>query len=754
MSNHVLSPDLHSREHSQSVLPMEYINRMLDRYSRTPSRPRPRHFSAPPAPPAASPQKDPFRQDKSSLHRYHKHKHHRQHKMTSFDGPWSDDLDSLKKAVQSMPDRYRSSFSSASKDVLETVCDPDILHIWETDSDIDNLLQLTSVIAKLCNLGTRKENGTNASDGSMIIIAEEKAGRNNVARICQLVEYLTCANGKKHLDGTVAAFGTIVVVRGWNNSVRSDIAGREVESTVKRINIAIERVFRMSNAVKNKIVWHHGPVIHFLLTWINNTTPNLRNALYAITITGSLNFTDSVKPSAAGRLNTLPDLTRLESYAKKLDIPILFLDPSSQLITFQHLATYMYYYAYYINTFLPVALSRPHLHKAQDELVTFAFQILGASQSKYGDRIVRVVKDHLDPGTAKRWARRCVDSRSYEKGKCRNAGKEEMIHRAVQLADGPFSTFSSPSDTDLPAFARLAVGPAAGGSMEYHTAAPVDISFSSSRMRPSSPAVFHILLPAQGQDLERVTNRMQGLMMAVLERVRQEKGNPQLGAEEKDMWAAVSRACSYALKEAKGKMPKSVEDKVKFVRDRLSKGTWGSIMSGGAGKQEPERGISDAARANQEAVKAYGAGGNMFGQPQMSGMGYGLQGQMGQQQQQMPFAQHQQQYAPQPQPDSGWQQMPFAQQSQQGMMAPPNSPGMGQPQHQPGPQMYAPQQHGQERGYGPVRMVDAGYAPPQGIGGGSAGGGAYTGSPPPMRQSSRGRGRRGGYSQSMGGNWM
>jgi hypothetical protein len=64
--------------------------------------------------------------------------------MTSFNGPSSSDLVAFKKSVQSMPDQYKSSFASVSKETLEKLCEPDVLHVWETDSDIENLLQLTS----------------------------------------------------------------------------------------------------------------------------------------------------------------------------------------------------------------------------------------------------------------------------------------------------------------------------------------------------------------------------------------------------------------------------------------------------------------------------------------------------------------------------------------------------------------------------------------------------------------------------------
>ncbi|KAF2826425.1 hypothetical protein CC86DRAFT_247437, partial [Ophiobolus disseminans] len=475
MSNRHISFGLPTDGQGHHELSMDYINRALNRFSRTP------HQSwSPQSSPAAT------KHHHSRPHRQHTRKHH-PHKMTSFNGPWSQDLDAFKKSVQSMPEQYKSSFASASKDTLEKVCDPDVLHVWESDSDIDNLLQLTSVIAKLCNLGTRKEKGANADDGSMVIIAEEKGGRNNFSRICELVEHLTGADGKKHLEGTVVAFGTIVVVKGWNNSIRSDTGAREAEVAVKRITTSIERVFKMGSfpTGKKKLVWHHGAVIHFLLHFINTTASSIRSAFHAITVTASLDLTTAIKPSSAGRINTLPDLSTLETYAKKLDVPVVFLDPASQLITFTYLATYMYYYAYYINTFLPSSLARPHLHKAQDALVLFAFRLLGASKSKYTDAVVSLVKERLG-SKAKKWARTCVDARNYEKAECRKAGKDEAIHHAVQLADGPFALFKYTSE-GLCAFARLAVGPASAGSMDFHVAAPVSISFASSRMRPSSP---------------------------------------------------------------------------------------------------------------------------------------------------------------------------------------------------------------------------------------------------------------------------
>lgn len=528
--------------------------------------------------------------------------------MSSFSGPWASNLEALQKSVQSIPEQYKAPFASASKATLAKICDPDVLSIWETDSDIDNLLQLTSVIAKLCDIGARVEKGATAKEGCAVIIVEEKKGRDNFGRVCQLVHYLTGAASKKHLEGTVVVFGKILVVRGWDNAISSG-QKEALGKAISRINIAIDRALEMGGfqGEKRKIVWHHGPVVHFLLSWINSTNSKLRSALSAITVTGSLNLTNGVAPSTAGRANHLSHLQRLESYAKKLNIPVVLLDSASQLITLDHLGNYMYFFAYYINTFMPSSLSRPHLHKAQDELVTFAFRLRAASEKRYGSEVVRIVQKHLDASTAKSWARSCISASSYGKSVCLAAGSDTAIHHAVQLAYTPFSQFNS--HAGVPAFARLAVGPAAVSSPSTHIAAPMDISFSNARLRPSNPATFHILLPSAPQDLEKVTGYVQGLMGAVLARVRQEHDDPVLGTQERDMWKAVVKSCTWALDGCEGKMPKEMMEKVKCVKEKLNEGTWACVLKGvergGQQKQQPQQ---PQQQEQQEQNRTYGFG--------------------------------------------------------------------------------------------------------------------------------------------------
>jgi hypothetical protein len=545
-------------------------------------------------------------------------------------GPWCKTLDDLQTSIKSMPPKYKSSFDDLSAQTLAAVCDTAHLHVWETDSDIDNLLQLTLCIVKIrTTAGTASADGVkrkNAGPG-MVIITEVKPDRDNFARVCGLVEHVTGVEGRRHLENTVCAFGGIVVVRGVDNrhvplpakdgsTKYADSVGKEMDLAVKRINVAIERVFRLDmfrSSFNRKIVWHHGPVIHFLIHWINSTTSMLRSSLTGITIQSALSFGsgNEIQPTLLGRLNTLPALAKLEEYTNTLGIPAIFLDNTAQLITFEYLATYMYFFGYYINTFLPRSLSLPHLYRAQDRLILFAFRLWGACQSTYGSDVVVFVQKNLQPQTARAWASLCIDPRNYTKEACQSAAADTEIHHAVQLADSPFETFLSTSTSGIgvPAFSRLMVGPAQSNPSQYSVAAPIEISYSGShtaQFRAKAPSPLRLLVPTpnlptsthlpdpagkadQQAKSETITARIQGTMMGVLERVRQDKGMPVIHDSERNMWKEVVKAVAVALEGTKGRLPKGVDEKVAFVRAKLAQGTWGYAL--GAPSQKIGQGM-------------------------------------------------------------------------------------------------------------------------------------------------------------------
>ncbi|KAJ4348022.1 uncharacterized protein N0V89_009394 [Didymosphaeria variabile] len=493
----------------------------------------------------------------------------------SFTGPSCKDLIEFMKSVKDIPLQHKDGFESMSKKAIEMVCDIDALHVWESGDDIDDFLQLTQVIVKL-QIEAEKHEGKRRKGPAMVVISSEQAaatkGRDGFERICELVRSLTKSDGKKHLNDTVCAFDAIVVVRGINYTSTSNS-----QAAVTRINTAIERVFKKQRPSTKQLVWHHGPTLSLLISWIDNTTSDLRSALTAISITAALDLTSGVKPSPIGKANKLSDIQTLEDYAKRLDIPVVFVDPASQLITYEYLATYMYYWAYYIHTFLPASVLRPHFYAALDTLVTFCFRARGASDSTYGASTVRMVQEHLSAPTARRWACSCISPSSYTKELCRAAGTDPQIHHAVQMADSPFAPFAHVPGYPLPAFSRLPLCPSdkpAESTGEHYIAAPVSFNLRTCAFRASSSSPFYVLLPREGRDVDKVTAWIQGTMMGVLERVRRDKDGPKIYKVETELFGEVAKACAWALEGCKGKMPEGVEEKVKFVGEKLASGTF------------------------------------------------------------------------------------------------------------------------------------------------------------------------------------
>lgn len=554
----------------------------------------------------------------------------------AFSGPWSRNMDELGKGLAAMPAHYHAGFMELSADATHILCHKSYLHVWETDSDIDDMLQLTQVIVKVRAMSTYVPQGPGKPPknvpAGMVIIVESVPGRDNFARICALVRHLMDEDGHPHLHGTVMTFRGIKVVKGVDNSrlvnaegsYISQEAESEARKTLERVNKAITRAFESGaypHTTDRKIVWHHGPALHFLNFWINNTTHTLRSSLAGVTIQSLLSLSNKgIAPGPKAMLyNKLQDLKRLEKFCNKLNIKATILDTSAQLIAYEYLATYLYFHPYYINTFLPKDVLKPHLQAGMDELVRWCFQLRAACEKAYNkpDQVVKKVQSRLSASKAKAWAKTCINLSSYaEKSVCQAQASDHAIHNAVQNADSPFKQF----EKGVEAFSRLTLGPAAELVSGHYAAVPISIQFDAQplQIRVDSSSPWRVWLPTPDQDAERVTQRVRGVMMGVLELVRTGptanasgmgfagKGMPVLGSEEKAAWAEVRKACLWALEGCKGKLPNGVEDKVAFVERMLKAGTWTWCL-----------GLSEGGVAGQEQ---FGQSGGWTG----TGAGFGL----------------------------------------------------------------------------------------------------------------------------------
>lgn len=91
----------------------------------------------------------------------------------SFTGPSCKDLVGFMKSVKDIPTKHKDGFEGMSKKAIETVCDIDALHVWESGDDTDDFLHLTQVIVKL-KIEAEKHEGRRKKEPAMVIISSEQ----------------------------------------------------------------------------------------------------------------------------------------------------------------------------------------------------------------------------------------------------------------------------------------------------------------------------------------------------------------------------------------------------------------------------------------------------------------------------------------------------------------------------------------------------------------------------------------------------
>ncbi|KAF2471245.1 uncharacterized protein BDR25DRAFT_172129, partial [Lindgomyces ingoldianus] len=513
-----------------------------------------------------------------------------------FNSPWSKTLEGLRKTAQGVPGQHKSEFDKLSTKTLEVINNTNYLHVWETDSDADNLLQLATVIVKIRSITTyvpHKTGPANYVPAGMVVLTEESTGdRDNFIRVCDMVKHIMRDPGQERLNGKVKVFSNIAVVRGVNNAKTPDNDGKYddkatakvAQEAVNRINVVIDRILKLGvyEGHRKKIVWHNGPVLHFLLYFINFTTAELRNALAGITVHSVFTFfklkqdpsvaaTGALQTTALGRKNSLQVLSRFTTYLTKLKITATFTDTESQLLNY-NLNTYVSYWGYNGILFAPSRVWTPHLHATMDALVTFCFRLRGACDKKSGQEVVEMVYAHLTPKHAKPYAKTCINASSYTTQLCRSAGADMSIHDAVSQADAPIQPLSN----RIPALSRLAIGPASN-SCGSHLAAPIEFEFNRMEMRISSSSPFRFLLPLASDDVEKARARTVASLNVVTNCISDGHGTlkqVKVEKEVKEAWVEMKTACLWALDGCKGRLPKGMEEKVRYVGEKLRGGQW------------------------------------------------------------------------------------------------------------------------------------------------------------------------------------
>lgn len=508
------------------------------------------------------------------------------------------------KQVKNIPGKFKPHLDEISQDTLAKVTDADAVMILECNDDLDGLCQLMEAFFRiqapdetdaetstqshwadawgLLASGTekKKKKSKKASTG-LLIISQEKDERNAYARIVDSLKHWTDEAGHEHLEGAATSFGNVIVVKGANYDKKPN--ENALKEVVKRIDIAIEQIIkkttRHSSSQAPKLIWHHGPNLSLLLVWISRTASNHRKALTSITLAASLTLTAGAKPSPQGRYNSPKDFDLLAKYASNLSIPVVILDPITQLIHYTNFSTYLPYFGYNITLFFPPSVTRIHYYHALDRLTTFAFALRGQQDGQYGYAVVNNVKSRHEGRLAHHWAKSCIDPTSYNLASTSPPNEANLL-QAIVLADCPWSPFTSfPDVTPLPSFTRIPLSPsAADAAQELYIAAPIKFDFKNDTYRAASQTPFRVMVPRPGVDLVKATASLQTTMAKLLRRVQEVKQTPlQVGAEEIELWIDAVNGISWALgKECMERMPKDWREKVAlFGKSLVLTGTWG-----------------------------------------------------------------------------------------------------------------------------------------------------------------------------------
>ena len=90
-----------------------------------------------------------------------------------FTGPSCSDLVEFMKSIKDIPSKHKGTFDDMSKKAIDTICDIDVVHVWESADDIEDMLQLTQVVMKMM-LKAKKQEGRKKREPAMVIISAEQ----------------------------------------------------------------------------------------------------------------------------------------------------------------------------------------------------------------------------------------------------------------------------------------------------------------------------------------------------------------------------------------------------------------------------------------------------------------------------------------------------------------------------------------------------------------------------------------------------
>ncbi|KAF2491377.1 hypothetical protein BU16DRAFT_542507 [Lophium mytilinum] len=401
--------------------------------------------------------------------------------MASFKSPALNSFASLTAALSRIPSQNRDTLQELSHDASDLITAADALHVYEIEGEPDDLVFVTVQVEWLKNHPREDHRGTKFPAGAVFLASTRNR---SFGRVVEQLEHITGEKPQHHLNGHVVLFGTFAVVR-TSDSTAKDTSLDAVKTATKNITITLSQLSKTT--ITSRYVWHHGPHLRPLTHFISSTTPSIRNNLLALTISASISSLPS-SSTPDPHTNTTTDWRTLETYARRLRLPIILLDPTTIPCHYTYLNHVLKNLGELVPALFPASVYTENVNHYLDLAHVLVYRVVAAAARRHSAAVASKVDAAIPPHHEGVWPRACVSARAYPRERCRMKRALPAMKQLAWYTDMGMMPLGSARASSAAGVARVLLGP--GRATDAVMCVPVEIAFRGGAFRVSSAGTF------------------------------------------------------------------------------------------------------------------------------------------------------------------------------------------------------------------------------------------------------------------------
>ncbi|KAF2811804.1 uncharacterized protein BDZ99DRAFT_569765 [Mytilinidion resinicola] len=327
--------------------------------------------------------------------------------MASFKSPALASFASLTAALSKIPSQNRDALQELSGEASALITASDALHVYEIGGEPDDLVLLTVQIEWLKKHPREDHRGTKVPAGAIFLASNRNR---SFGRVVEQLEHLTSESPQRHLAGHVALFGPFAVVRTADSTAQTPNLSA-LQTATKNITTTLSQLSKLTHTAK--YVWHHGPYLRSLTHFIANTTPAIRNALLALTVCAAITSLDAHAP------NTPADWRTLETYARRLRLPIILISPDTIPLQYTYLNHLLKNFGELVPALFPASVYTENVNHHLDLAHVLVYRVAAAAAHRHSRAVASKVAAALPAHHAGVWPKACIRPEAYPPERCR-----------------------------------------------------------------------------------------------------------------------------------------------------------------------------------------------------------------------------------------------------------------------------------------------------------------------------------------------